>query len=150
MSGKSIALCVWTLGIIAALVLLGIKVTKDDVYTGTRIEFTTGRTIQIDADKVTFQAASSEFFVLRKTSGETIIGVPAPRPLGWSNDQYFVAGPQVVSGGQWLFPDGSATVKITNDNAVTVRLMQESTAFTWFLLSVIAICLWGLGVLAFR
>ena len=148
MNGKTIAFGIWTLIVIIGLIFVGIENTKDQVYTGTKLEFTTGRDIQIDADNVTFEAASSEFFVLRKTSGETITGISAPRPLGWTGDQYFVAEPQGkgISGGKWLFPLGSATIRITSDKPVTVRLLERDAALIWLVFSVIAILFWVLGL----
>ena len=77
----------WVLVVIVAAVWIGILSTSEDVYTGTKIEFNTSRDIQIDAETVTFEAASEDFFVLRKESGETIVGVPTARPLGWSHDE---------------------------------------------------------------
>lgn len=149
MKGKTILCLVWTAVVIAALVLIGFQLTKDWVYTGTKIEFTTGRTIQIDADKVTFQAASPNFFVLRKESGETITGAPAQKPLGWASDQYFVAGPEEVPGGKWLFPVGSASVIITsnNPNPLTVRLIEVFVGLDWGLFSFVAVAIWVLGIL---
>jgi len=149
MSGKWIAFWIWTVVVVGCVVLGGIAVTKDKVYTGTDIKFETGRTLQIDAETVTFEAASSGFFVLRKESGETIIGVPTQPPLGWANSKYFVAGPQEIPGGEWLFPNGNATVKISSDKAVTVRAIEPDPFGIWFGLSLIAVIIWGMFILIF-
>ncbi len=146
MKTKTIGYIIWTIVVIAALIFVGIQVTKDRVYIGTKHEFSTDRTIQIDANKVTFQAASSDFFVLRKVSGETIIGSPAPAPLRWSSDLYFTAGPQEVPGGTWLFAYGTATVNITSDRPVTVRLIQADQGRYWVLIIMSAFLVWILGI----
>ena len=123
---RKVMFCIWTIVVIAGIIFFGNLITRDIVLSGTNISFNTGRDVQIDTTgKVTFQAASSDFFVLRKTSGDVITGVPAPKPLGWSGNQYFVAGPEEISGGLWLFPDGTASMVITSKSPITVRLIQE-------------------------
>ena len=147
MKGWKVAFWAWVLVVIVAAVWIGILSTSEDVYTGTKIEFNTSRDIQIDAETVTFEAASEDFFVLRKESGETIVGVPTARPLGWSHDKYYVATSQEVSGGRWLFQDGSATVKITSAKAITVRLVERLPAGVWFITVLGAFLVWILVLL---
>lgn len=148
MSGKKIAFWIWTTFVVAVGILCGISVTRDRVYTGTMIEFSTSRDLQIKAEKVTFEAASSNFFVLHKESGETIVGVPAQRPLGWSQAKYFVVTtPQEISGGEWLFAEGTATVKITSEKAVTVHLVLQSPGLAWFMVVLGAFIVWALGLM---
>lgn len=147
MKGKTIAFWIWVLVVIAGFAWGGILGTKDDVRTGTKIEFNTGRDLKIEAETVTFEAASENFFVLRKESGETIVSVPTARPLGWSYDKYYVATSQEISGGKWLFQDGTATVKITSEKAVTVRLIERSPAGIWVAALIIAFLIWIIGLL---
>jgi hypothetical protein len=147
MAGKKIAFWLWTLICLAGIVVAGIMTTRDRVYNGTNIKFNTGRTLQISADTVTFQAAASNFFVLRKETGETIVGVPTQPPLGWSGTKYFVAGPQIIPGGTWLFPVGSASVIITSDTAVTVNVVEPEAGLLWFLMMFLGAIVWGLGYL---
>ena len=149
MSGKWIAFWIWTVVVVGCVILGGIALTKDKVYTGTDIKFKTGRTLQIDAETVTFQAASDGFFVLRKESGETIVGLPTQPPLGWLSSKYFIAGPQEIPGGKWLFPDGTATVKISSDKTVTVRAIEQNPFGNWLGFSLIALLIWGLFILLF-
>ena len=148
MKGKKIAFWVWVLVVVVGAGFAGISGTTDDVYTGTKIEFNTSRDIQIDTETATFEAASKDFFVLRKESGETIVGVPTVRPLGWSYDKYYVATSQEVSGGRWLFQDGSATVRITSPKAITVRLVEQlSFVDVWFMTVLGAVAVWLFGLL---
>ena len=142
MKGKTIAFWVWTAVVIAGYFYVANVATKDDVRTGTKIEVNTGRDLKIEAETVTFEAASANFFVLRKESGETLVSVPTARPLGWSSDKYFVVTSQEVSGGKWLFQDGTATVKITSKEVVTVRLVQRDPGFLWFILALLAVAVW--------
>jgi hypothetical protein len=147
MNGKKIAFWTWVLVVIVGAVWLGISSTSEDIYKGTKIEFNTSRDLQIDAETVTFEAASEDFFVLRKESGETIVGIPTARPLGWSHDKYYVATSQEVSGGKWLFQDGSATVKITSEKAVTVRLVVRSSTRELLGIMFVALLIWLFGLL---
>jgi len=147
MKGKTIAFLVWTAVVIAGYFYVANVATKDDVRTGTKIEVSTGRDLKIEAETVTFEAASENFFVLRKESGETIVSVPTTRPLGWSADKYYVATSQEISGGKWLFQDGTATVKITSKEAVTVRLVQHDPEVLWFMLALLAAVVWFIIIL---
>jgi len=149
MSKKNVVSVVWALVVILAFVYAGIQLTKDRVLSSTDMVFKTGRAILVDADSVTFQAASDEFFMLRKVSGEIIAGVPKEKPLGWSGSRYFTYGPQPIAGGEWLFPVGKASVKITSENPVTVRLTLQHPDEVWSGLLIFAACLWAIGWLIF-
>ena len=150
MSGKIFVLGIWTSLVLVALILAGVGITRDGGYTGTEIEFATGRHLQIEAETVTLEAASRSPFVLRKDSGETIVGVPAQPPLGWTGDNYFVYGPQEVPGGKWLFPNGYATFKITSEETVTVKTVETSPVTLWFVLCFLAVAIWLLGLMLAR
>ena len=142
MSGKWIAFWSWTTFIVAFLVLAGNALTKDQVHTGTDINFITSRTLQIEAETVTFEAASSDFFVLRKESGETIVGIPTPPPLGWSGSKYFTAESREIPGGEWLFAVGSATVNISSGQTLTVRAVETEPGLAWLALGLLAFLVW--------
>ena len=142
MSGKWIAFWSWTVFVVACLALAGNAFTKDRVYTGTNINFAASRTLQIEAETVTFEAASSDFFVLRKESGETIIGIPTPPPLGWSGSKYFTAESREIPGGKWLFAVGSATVNISSGQTLTVRAIETEPGLVWLALGLLAFVVW--------
>jgi len=146
MKGKVIAFWIWTALMVAGFVAGGIAFTKDGVYTGTKIEFNTNRDLQIDAESVTVEAAASDFFVLRKENGETIVGVPTAKPLGWTSSKYFVYGPQEVSGGKWLFTNGIATIKITSENAITVKTVQDDPSVLWLICFLTVFVIWLSGL----
>lgn len=146
MSRKKIAFLAWTAVVVAGYISGGLLATRDRVYTGTELEFKTGRSFQIEAESVTLEAASSDFFVLRKESGETIVGVPTQAPLGWTYDEYFVYGPEKVPGGEWLFPEGYATFRVTSENAVTIRLVNPPPLVGWLLLLAYFLLIWVLGL----
>jgi len=147
MEKKQVVLLGWAVILVILLVYIGMDTTKDKVYTGTDIEFYTGSNIQIDAQKVTFQAVSNQFFALYNENGETIAGGLSIKPLGWKEKQYFVYGPQEVSGGNWLFQAGFASVKITSDEATTVVVSMRDPFLLWFVYSLIALILWLVGYL---
>ena len=116
---------IWTVIIIIGAVLLSVNVVKDNVYSGTDLSFkiSTQRTLSIDTtSEIALQAASSDFFLLRKLSGETVVGTPTEPPLGWEHKTYYVAKPTQIQGGQWLVvEDGdNATLYLTSDSEITV------------------------------
>lgn len=151
MKKKIFFLAIATIAIFTEFIVSGIRQTKDRIYTGTKIEFSADRTIQIDKEEVTFEAASSEFFVLQKVSGETITGTPALAPLGWPNDKYFTYGPEEITGGTWLFPVGNATVRITSDSPVTVRsyLTAGYKVIVWVASTIVAFLIWASVIVIF-
>jgi hypothetical protein len=145
---KVVASIIWTAVVI--FVSLGVVTgcTKDQVYQGTVIQFKTGRDLQIEAEKVTLEFASNDFFLLRKQSGEVIYGVPARPPLDWTDNTYYVYGPSEVPGGRWLFPVGSGEVKIVSDKPIEVRAIDADPASTQFSVGFVAFFVWIL-ILAF-
>ena len=144
MKKKNVILAVWAVVLMLFGAYIGNNITKDEVYTGTDIEFYTGKTIEIDAPKVMFQAVSGQFFALYNENGDAIAGTPTEKPLGWTS-QYFSYGPQEILGGKWLFPVGIASVKITSDPATTVRLIQGSPFLVWLISTFLACVLWLIG-----
>ena len=143
---KASVLVLLTIVAFLFFVYIGNIFTKDEVYTGTDIRFDTDKTIQIDAPKVTFQAESYGFFALYNEN-EAIAGVPTEKPLGWTNSQYFSYGPQEITGGNWLFPAGFASINITSDTATTVRLINPQPLAIWLAWLLIACALWSIGYL---
>jgi len=145
MKGKTIFRIIWSVAALAAIILIGARLASVKVYTTTEIEFNDVSLIQIDADKVTFQAVSDEFFVLRKVSGEVITGIPAPVPFGWSIKQYFIVGPQEIPGGDWLLATGEALMRITSDTPVTVHITPSSPAGYWFVTIFFGTIVWAIA-----
>lgn len=89
------------------LILCGIGayfVQKDIVTTGTDIELVVSdsRTISIRAnEEVTFEGASSSFFMLYQKNGNSITAKSTEPPLGWFSDTYYTTGPQKMDTGVW-------------------------------------------------
>jgi len=146
MSEKRKAFWIWTIFLVVLYVLVGFLVSRDKAISGTNLEFNTIRNIDIDADKVTIEAAGSSFFVLRKETGESITAIPAPRPLGWESINYFVAGPEEIPGGEWILVTGSPSIKITSDTVVMVTLLTNAPA-VWFMLFLLSMVIWMFGIL---
>jgi hypothetical protein len=96
--------------------------TRTIVYSGTNVKFTadTDYFLLINADSVTFKAASQEFFILHKVTGEAITPTQAPPPFDWQYDTYYFFGSATVSGGKWNVDEGNPTVQITSSTPVTV------------------------------
>jgi hypothetical protein len=100
--------------------------TKTSVYTGTDVKFTVSpkEYIVIEAESVNAAAASSDFFTLRKVTGETLVPTPQKPPFSWNEDTYYAVGPVTVPGGHWLVAAGEPIIEITNATPVTVRIVH--------------------------
>ena len=120
---KTLVLVCWTVFCLGGAGLL-IRLMKEPIsYTGSNITFTIGNTWQltINAESVYVEAASSNFFLLRKLSGETIVGMPTQKPLGWGQDEYYRAGPIQVKGGTWIVEKGIITIHFSSSDNITVQ-----------------------------
>lgn len=110
---------VWTV-ICLILASLAIGATfRDTVYTGRSITFATteSRTLKIQYDSASLEAASDSFFLLKNASGTQIAGVLSEKPLGWKSEFYFKTEPTNVSAGEWIVEEGSGiTIRITSDS----------------------------------
>ena len=108
------------------------SVTAPIVHIGTTVTFTTDTDyfLLINADSVTFKAASSEWFVLHKVNGEVITPTQVEPPLG-TYDTYYVFGPASISGGEWDVSEGNPMVQITSDTPVTVTEVITSNQLSW-------------------
>jgi len=106
----------------------------------------------IGEDGTTFQAASKDFFLLRKISGETIVPVPEKPPLGWIFDTYYFAAPREIPGGKWLVSEGNPTVEITSKAPVEVKFLwtESSKDSMEFLISILGFTIWVLVLLILK
>lgn len=143
---------IWTGVCVLGAALLINVVNSPTNYTGNSILFKTSsdNQIDIDAESVTMEAASSSFFVLRRPSGESIVGVPMDKPLGWSSDEYYFAREENVPGGLWLIEKGSGvTLHITSESNIEVSEVRthDSRVDAYFFISLMFFFLWLLGLL---
>ncbi|KKQ92040.1 MAG: hypothetical protein UT17_C0003G0063 [Candidatus Woesebacteria bacterium GW2011_GWB1_39_10] len=141
---------IWTIFMVAFAVVVSLQLNRDIVYGGTDIEFTgmSSRNLAINASsETTFEGASSDFFLLRKLNGETIVATPTKPPLGWSSDTYFTAGPTTIQSGNWIVETGSPTIHLTSSQSVTVTAHIPDKASTWYEISLIVTLIWLLGLL---
>lgn len=147
---KKIMFWIWTGLVIVGVVLVSVVAIRDKVYSGTDLNFevSTLRVLAVDAtSEVTIEAASNEFFLLRKLSGETVVGTPTNPPLGWDYATYYVAGPIKIQGGQWLIQDGAPTIHLTSADKITVTTAVNNKTATVFLIALAGIMIWLLGLL---
>ena len=145
------AFWIWTVFCIAGAGFLIWLLPTDQFYGGTNISLRTGdqKMLIISADSV-IEAASSDFFLLRKVSGETVVGLPSERPLGWDAASYYKAGPTRIARGEWLVEDGSnITVHLTSDENLSVKEAMRPSARTnlVFLLVILGLAVWVLGII---
>jgi len=122
-----VAIWIWTVVVLIGVYFFSVNTVDDKVYTGTDLllNVNTERGLSIDStSRITLQAGSSDFFLLRDLRGETILGTPTEPPLGWDTKLYFVAGPTQIQGGQWLVEDGTATLHLKSDSKITVTAVM--------------------------
>jgi len=147
---KAFVYLVFTAAVVIGGYVLAGYTTKDIVYSGTTIRFSTDsdRDIFIVADNVQFEAASSGFFVLRKVSGETIVPVPAIPPLGWTADSYYNVAPTEIPGGKWLTEVGNPYIQITSINPINISAVMTTTRKQQLdgVVGILGILVWAVGL----
>lgn len=144
---KHLVVLIWTLFVVAFVVFVGKSTLTDKVYY-TNIPFETSRTLQINAETVTFSATSSAFFALYNENGDYIIGL-LKRPSGDRANEKFVAEPREISGGTWLFPVGSATITISSGKTMPIISTTNPDArLSWILLIILGATIWFLVTFA--
>ena len=142
------AFWVWTVVIVLSAIGGSFLVTKDGVYTGTDIELSVGdhsfMTIN-GSSGITFNGASSSFFLLRQETGETIVAIPTTPPLGWHDSTYFLAGPVQIKG-KWLIEKGSATVRLISDANMTIYVISKDKPMSVLIICIAVLIAWFLGI----
>lgn len=116
-------------------------------HSGSIITLTTNDSYQltINAESVTIEAASSNFFVLRQPRGEIIVGTLTEKPLGWYSDEYYKSEPAKIQGGVWIVEKGKdITIHITSMDSVTVqKSLKVETKLSYGLVVVgVAFIIW--------
>lgn len=142
----------WTTVVLVIWFGISWAVTQDVVYSGTDLEFkaSTSRNLNIKADSgAVFEGASESFFLLRKLSGETIAATPKEPPLGWSYDTYYTAGPTTISNGAWIVEDGSPTIRLISDQAISVTAYDPTKPETYAISLMPALLIWIFGILIY-
>lgn len=139
----------WTLVVLIAIITITYLGNRDINYSGTNITIgDNSRDLQINTESpVSLEAGSAIFFVFRKETGETIVGIPEKPKLGWPNDKYFHAGPQKIPGGKWILAAGSASVTITSETPIEVQAVQKDPMLLGFLVTMLGLCIWLLGLI---
>lgn len=120
---------IWTLFCVALIAGLAYLVSGDTVYTGKNITMSSNDARQLTINgTATVEAASSSFFVFKKTSGETLVGTLTPKPLGWESDEYYLAGPTQIQSGTWIIEKGEGiTIHLTSQESLTVKEALQPT-----------------------
>lgn len=146
------AFWIWTAVVVAVTVFVAGATTKSESYSGTNVTLTTSFSynVVISGTPSLLEAASSDFFLLRKESGEAIVGVPAEKPLGWTSQKYYRASTRSVSSGEWIVEDGgNITIHVVSDQAMTIeKKWKNIDQINLIFLEVIgAIIVWLVGIL---
>ena len=148
---KTLLFWFWTaFCLLGTIVLVGL-VTRDNDYNGTDVVFTTGdsQLVSLDAKAaVVLEAASDRFFALRNGT-ETVIGVLAPKPLGWDRAEYYTAGPVEIKNGTWIVEKGTGvTVHLNSpENMVVQEVLKDGNkAGIVFGVVMIGVLVWLLGL----
>lgn len=148
MKGKTIARFVWSASVVAAAILVSFAITRDRVHTGSDLKFATNEKFYLEVSgEANIQAASSEFFLFRKETGETLVGLPTEPPLGWDSEKYYVVGPVKIQGGQWLVEGNDISVHIFTDGNINVTEVVADKGGIVFVFMVATIIIWCLVML---
>lgn len=142
---------IWTVFCVIVAGLLIWLLSTSQHYSGSNIIFTTDdqQQLTIDAESVTIEAVSANFFVLRRPSGETVVGTPTQKPLGWDKDEYYRVEPMKIRGGTWITEKGrNITIHLSSSSDITVQetLKVEGKVGLCLLLVVIVFFIWLLGL----
>jgi hypothetical protein len=120
--------------------------TEAKVYSGTTIRFSTDSSYYIDigADSVKLEAASSDFFVLHKPSGETLVPVLGTPPLGWMSEVYYTVTSANAPGGRWNINEGSPSIVLSSTSpiSVTVYMTSDQRTSLDFVIGLIGFIVW--------
>ena len=147
---KKIAFWIWTALCIAGAITIITLSNRDVIKTGEDIVLTISDTSVLVINKeATLEAASPDFFVLRKLTGEVINGIPTEIPLGWKSEAYYKTEPMTVQG-EWLVEKGSnITIQISAEESMSVRVALKENSKVWgaFLMSFLAFLIWLLVLL---
>jgi hypothetical protein len=121
--GKILLQGCWSL--ICLLAWLGITIWLfiPKTHNGTNVSFKTKSDTQITigSKAASLEAVGSSFFALRQTNGngKTIVGIPKVKPLGWNNDEYFVAeAVQIDDNSVWYVEKGSPSIRVIGEASV--------------------------------
>jgi len=141
----------WAIGVSVGGFYFANYTTREKVYSGTSVKFSTDTDhfLTIDSNEVQFEGASSEFFLLRKVSGETIVPASEAPPVGWTSDTYYHFGPTKIPGGKWYVGEGKPSVQITSDTPINVHVVQTEDQKTGndFFTGFIGLIVWVVGLL---
>ncbi|HJY98924.1 MAG TPA: hypothetical protein VJ227_04375 [Patescibacteria group bacterium] len=132
----------WTLLVFLGVIVSGSEANADVVMTGKDLAFETDRAIVIEAETVTLEAVDYADFYLIKEDEAAIFAVSEELPLGWSGSTYFHLGPQEISGGRWEPSTTSADYRVSSEEEVTIRLVERHVVQTWFMFSLLGLCIW--------
>lgn len=149
---KVVIMVIAVLLIFWGFISLAVNTNADHKYSGSEIQFYTAyRDFKVEADKINIQATSSDFFILKNEKGDMVIGVYVePEPVfGITQDSYFTAKIQNVSGGDWKVINGQKgiTVGISGQDQIAVKTFVRVPEATWLVLilaTILSFCAMGL------
>ena len=141
---------VWTgVCVVATVLCLAFLPSAEENYSGSNITFITDdkRQLTINAEKVVIEAASNGFFVFQRAeSGESLVGIPTEKPLGWSGNTYYKLLPTQVSGGTWVVEKGRGVTLHLSGNATVQESFKETPkAMLIVYILVAGVLIWFLG-----
>lgn len=147
-----IGILIWTVVVGMGASLLFWIVTRDETYIGSDLTFTIGdtRTMNVSAPMMYMEAADDGFFAIRN-GAITLIGKPAPIPLGWSENNYFTAELDQTPGGLWQIEKGRGiTIHLVSESTMTVVIAPKSDerSTILFLTIIAGAFIWFIGLLA--
>jgi hypothetical protein len=99
----------WTIFCVIGATVALFVLTDSESYYGRNIELITGsgKYVQIEADTISLDMASSKYFVIRHPDGLSVYGIPEESPLWWQDNEYFQVKNAEVPGGLWFVEKGN-------------------------------------------
>lgn len=146
------AFLIWTgMCLVGTIWMLSKLPNIEWVHLGKNVTFSTSDGNQfVTAKPATIEVASSNFFLLRnKKTSEVVSGLPKPKPLGWSSDEYYTAGPVDFVAGTWIVEKGSeVTVHLTAEVDINTTESKDNELRMWttVVLLLVGFVVWLLGL----
>lgn len=148
---------IWAIVCVGLCIYAGVLVYLGTFYNDNTVNLTTSSRllIEIESSKpVIAEAVSSQYFLLwNKESGDSIKGLLAEKPLGWTYPQYYRAEPKNITPGQWTILSGNSIyIKLTSPGFIKVRHVMNETMsrIADFIIVALAFVLWRIGVFIMR
>lgn len=152
---KTLYACLWTVVIIIGYLLVLPAINKPMVKTGTEIpiSLTNGQTL-VTKTGVSIKAGGCSFFQLRNVDNDALVTAvkQSEVPIGMDCSVYYKVpdSQSQLAEGKWFVQDGNPDVRITNQELMTVQIIQSEAdkVGNGVMALLIALVVWLIGLAA--